>query len=227
MRKAKGVIPASIRRLWLPYRAFSRRPVSNIYGFDRGHLVDRFYIENFLERNQKDVKGKCLELLNRNYTSKFGGKKVIRSDILDIDRKNAQATLYGDLRDLKDIKTGTYDCIILTQVLQFIDDFEAGVRECHRILKKGGVMLVSVPAVSRADVASGVDNDFWRFTRAGARYMFAKVFDSKNVQAESHGNVLAGVAFWVGAVQEDLTKEDLAYNDPNFPVLITVRAVKK
>lgn len=217
------------RKAWseLKRKLNKRQPVSDIYGFDRGHLVDRFYIENFLERNQKDIRGVCLELLNRNYTAEFGGDKVTKSDILDIDRGNDQATIHGDLRDLKNIKSGTYDCIILTQVLQFIDEFETGVRECRRILKPGGVILVSAPTVSRADVASGVDNDFWRFTAAGAKHLFAKVFGARNIKVESHGNVLAGLAFWVGLVQEDLSEHDLTYNDPDFPVLITVRAVKK
>ncbi len=37
--------------------------------------------------------------------------------------------------------TRTYDCIILTQTLQLIDDLGAAIAECSRILRPGGVLL--------------------------------------------------------------------------------------
>ena len=40
------------------------------------------------------------------------------------------------------------------------------------------------------------------------------------------GNVLAGLGFWVGLAQEDLSKKELDHNDNNFPCVITVRAKK-
>lgn len=203
------------------------KPISNKYGFDRGKPIDRYHIENFLETNKKDIKGSCLEILNNDYTLRFGNTRVIRSDILDIDLNNKNATIYGDIKNLKHIKDDSYDCIILTQVLQFIDDYESAIRECHRILKPWGCILATVPSVSRIDCAAGISNDYWRFTEAGAKYSFSKFFKVDNLEVKAFGNALVGLSFWIGLAQHELTKEKLDYIDPNFPYLVTVKATKR
>jgi SAM-dependent methyltransferase len=203
-------------------------PVSRLYGLDRGRAIDRYYIEAFLEREKAAVRGVCLELLTNDYTLRFGGYNVTRSEILDIDRRNPHATIYADLRDLRPVlKDGVFDCIILTQTLQFIDDCEAGLNECRRILKDNGVMLATIPTLSRLDVASGRDADFWRFTPAGARYLFSRVFGEQNIQVEGYGNVITGLGFWLGLAQRDLSRAAFKDNDPDFPILVSVKATKR
>lgn len=202
-------------------------PVSNVYGLDRGKSVDRWYIEKFMSENRNDIKGKTLEILDRDYTKKYGKGKVTFSHILDIDLNNRHADIYGDLRNLKNkIKSNTYDCIILTQVLQYIDEPVAALKECHRILKPGGVILATIPTICRVDCVAGDEGDYWRFTRAGSVQLFRKAFPKQNIEAKAQGNILTGMGFWVGLSQSDYNKEDFAHNDPNFPCLITVRAHK-
>jgi len=202
-------------------------PVSNVYGLDRGKSVDRWYIEEFMFENRNYIKGKTLEILDRDYTRKYGKDKVITSHILDIDKDNKHADIYGDLRNLKNIiKNNTYDCIILTQVLQYIDEPVAAIKECHRILKPGGVILATMPTICRVDCVAGDAGDYWRFTRAGSEHLFCKVFPKQNIEVKARGNILTGMGFWVGLSQSDYKKEDFTQNDPNFPCLITVRARK-
>jgi len=86
-------------RFWKAHRKV--QPVSNIYGIDRGQPIDRYYIENFLEENKKDIQGVVLELLNANYTQKYGGKNIERSDVLDIDTTNKNAIFLLICRKLK------------------------------------------------------------------------------------------------------------------------------
>src|SRR5215207_4325101 len=68
------------------------KPVSSGWGFDRGRPVDRYYIDSFLEGHRKDVHGRVLEILNSDYTRRFG-TGIERADILDIDQANLQATV--------------------------------------------------------------------------------------------------------------------------------------
>lgn len=209
------------------YFLFKKKiPLSNIYGLERGIPVDRYYIENFLNKNKELVKGDCLELLNNDYTIKYGEKKVSKSDILDIDINNPKATIFSDLRKLDRVSDNSFDCVILTQVLQFIDDFESAISECKRVLKPGGSLLVTLPSMGRIDCASGLDGDYWRFTEASAKYIFSKYFTHEKLEIESKGNVLSGLYFWIGASQEELSKKDLDFLDKNFPTIITVRAIK-
>ena len=199
------------------------QPLSRKYGFDRGQPIDRFYIEKFLKENESVIKGACLEIHDNDYTVRFGKNKVIKSDILDIDQNNKQATIYGDLRNLQNIQKNTYDCLIITQTLGMIDDYEAAVREIHRILKPDGCLLLTVSATAPI---LDPEKSFWRFTQASINYIFGKYFKKNKMQTKSYGNVLAGQAFWVGLAVEDMEKSELEFNDPLYPLIIALRAYK-
>src|SRR3954471_8448929 len=73
------------------------RPFSDCYGWDRGLPVDRFYIERFLAARADRIHGEVLELRDAGYTRRFGGERVSRAHVVDIDAGNPQATLTADL----------------------------------------------------------------------------------------------------------------------------------
>jgi SAM-dependent methyltransferase len=198
-------------------------PVSRNWGWDRGTPVDRFYIEHFLEAHRGEIHGQVLEVLNNNYTVRYG-RDVTRSDVLDIDAGNPAATVIADLADPSGLPEGRFDCFILTQTLQYIYDLPAAVRSCHRVLRPGGVLLVTVPALSRIDKVPG--QDYWRFTVTACARLFGEVFGAGNVAVRSHGNVLTALAFLSGMAHEELRRNELDVNDPHFPLVIVVRAVK-
>ncbi|MBI4232786.1 methyltransferase domain-containing protein [Candidatus Peregrinibacteria bacterium] len=201
--------------------------MSDVYGFDRGTPLDRYYIENFLSENAKLLKGVVLEVLNDNYTKKYGGDNVSRSDVLDIDPKNKQANIRADLRNTQNLPPNVYDCIILTQVLQFIDDVDAAIASAYRMLKPGGTLLCTLPSVSRIDCVAKEEGDYWRFTKASATYLFAKHFKGENLVISAFGNVFVDVCFLEGIALEEITKKELDYVDSNFPLLICVKAIKE
>ena len=208
---------------WFYFLTRSLKPLSPNYGSGRGEPVDRYYIEKFLSENRALITEHCLEVEDNFYSQKFG-HNITNSDILDINTNNRKANVYADIRNLREIPDNKYDCIILTQVLQFIDDHNSAIKACHRVLKPGGVLLATLPSISRIDARTGPQGDFWRFTEASARYTFGKFFNS--LEIKSWGNVLSGTAFWTGMAQEELSKRELDYNDPNFPCIITVKAIK-
>lgn len=198
-------------------------PLSSKYGLDRGTPINRYWIEKAVSLWKSDIRGRVLEIGDRRYTKQFGAEAVTTSDILDIVETNTDATIIGDLRDLKErVQDNTYDCIVLTHVLGMIDDYPSAIRECYRILKPGGVLLVTVAAFSPVQE---VQDSFWRFTVAGARYAFSRVFSDVTVQ--HYGNVYSGQAFWVGMAQEELTPDELNFDDPRYPCVVAVRAIKE
>ncbi len=200
-------------------------PLSTYWGYDRGTAVDRYYIESFLHRHREDIRGHVLEIKNSDYIEKFGSA-VERSDILDIDPGNPLATIVADLTKADTIPDNTFDCFILTQTLQFIYDVRAAISHAHRVLRPGGVLLVTVPAVSQIDPGSGVESDYWRFTVASCSNLFSEVFGKEQIQVSSHGNVLTSIGFLAGMAHEELSSRELTTNDPYFPLIVTVRAVK-
>ena len=82
--------------------------------------MDRRYIEQFLARHALAIRGHVLEVGGDEYTRRFGGNRVTRSDILHLTPDNPQATIVGDLVHLEQVAAGTFDCIIVTQTLQYV-----------------------------------------------------------------------------------------------------------
>jgi hypothetical protein len=216
-----------LQRWFFPARMGSLRsttPLSNGWGFDRGRPVDRYYIDSFLEAHRKDIHGRVLEILNSEYTRQFGSA-VAQADILDIDPANRQATIIADLADADSIASDSFDCFILTQTLQLIYDVKSAVVHSYRILRPGGVLLVTIPAVSR--LAGDGYTDYWRFTPASCARLFGEVFGADQVTITAYGNVLSAIAFLEGMACEELSKRELDVIDERYPVLLAIQAVKK
>lgn len=200
-------------------------PISARWGSDRGTPIDRYYIERFLQEHRDDIRGRVLEVQDSGYTERFG-RGVESRDVLDIDPTNPRATIVADLSDAQSVPADQFDCFILTQTLQFIYDVRAAIRHAHRILAPGGVLLVTVPAVSRIDPSYGFDADRWRFTGGACRSLLAELFEIDRLTVRSYGNVLTGIGFLAGLASEELSPRELEAHDPLFPVLVAVRAVK-
>lgn len=205
-----------------PWRA---SPLSRQWGYDReGGPLDRHYIEQFLERHAGDIRGAVLEVQEADYTRRFGAA-VTKSDVVDLVSENAGATILSDLRRAANIGDATYDCVILTQTLHVIPQMSEVVAECHRILRPGGVLLLTAPAVSRVCLEYGRDGDFWRLTPAGARVLVEPTFGAE-VEVVPLGNAGAAAAFLVGLGRDELPAEVRAVTDIYNPALVGVRAVK-
>jgi SAM-dependent methyltransferase len=200
-------------------------PVSREFGFDRGSPVDRHYIEGFLARHATDVCGRVLEVKDAAYTRRFGGERVEISDVLDVNPANRDATLIDDLTTGARLPSDAFDCVLLTQTLHLIFDVHAAARTLHRILKPGGVLLLTVPGITQIPRAES-SSWYWSFTSLAADRLFRPVFTGGAVDVESHGNVLAATAFLYGLAEHELTDAELDANDPDYPVTITVHAVK-
>jgi SAM-dependent methyltransferase len=202
-------------------------PISRVWGLDRGFPVDRYYIEQFLSTYSSDVKGSTLEMGDNTYTLRYGGDRVSKSDILHVAKGAPNATIIADLTQAENIPSEAFDCIICTQTLHLIYRIDLAISTLHRILKPGGSLLATMPGISQIS-RYDMDRwgDYWRFTSASARRIFADHFSAGNIKVHIFGNVLAALAFLQGLAVEDVVKEELDVLDPDYEVLIGVRAVK-
>lgn len=241
----KRLLPNSVRR-WLSLQKLNARrsmlpldrvtdfsqlrrlqPYRPAFGWFRGQCIDRVYIEQFLSHNADDIRGRCVEIGENQYMDKYGAKRVTKADVLDIVPREG-VTIIADLADGRGLPPDSIDCIICTQVLMCIYDVRSAVETIFRILAPGGVALITVAGISQMAPPSMMaeGGEFWRFTRSSAHRLFADVFGEQNVRVDSYGNVLAATAFLHGLVSAELTDEELSFNDPDYPVTITIRALK-
>lgn len=81
----------------------------------------------------------------------------------------------------------SFDSAICTAVLEHLEEPELALKECHRVLKSGGVAIYSVPFIWHLHEEP---RDFYRFTKYGLKYLFEKVgFEIIEIKALS--------GFWV------------------------------
>lgn len=201
-------------------------PFCNEFGYNRGGPIDRYYIERFLAAEATCIRGRVLEIGDNAYTVQYGAAGTYASDILHVDATNEKATLVGDLSHAPQVPDATFDCIILTQTLHLIYDFRGALATCYRILRPGGTLLLTAPGLSPIDRGEWQDIWYWSFTSSALSRLMAEFFADAEVTIDSFGNVRVATAFLYGMGLAELTEQELAYYDPQFQVINTVKAVK-
>jgi len=75
----------------------------------------------------------------------LGCGKDIRPGWVNIDKVEHSGVMAHDLKDPLPFPDDTVDYILANDVLEHILDFERVVKDCHRVLRPGGVLEVCVP----------------------------------------------------------------------------------
>ena len=244
LKTIAAFLPESVRhRLWIwqnqgliqwppvgrvtPQSLWRLRPISRVYGLDRGQPVDRYYIERFLEANANDIQGRVLEVADNRYTVRFGGNRVTKSDVIHIEAGYPNVTFVADLSKGDGLPDDLFDCIICTQTLPFIFDLNGAAHTLHRILKPGGILLLTLPGITKI---SSYDIErwghFWSFTSQSAQRLFSDYFAPPRLTVKTVGNVLSATAFLHGLASHELSQTELEYHDPEYQLIITLRAEK-
>ena len=82
---------------------------------------------------------------------------------------------------------GSFDSALCTAVLEHLEEPERALRECYRVLKRGGVAIYTVPFIWHLHEEP---RDFYRFSKYGLKYLFEKTgFEILEIKALS--------GFWV------------------------------
>lgn len=225
MREFARSVARRLRRLRSANFEDRTRPLSRSSGFDRGKPIDRHYIDLFLAEHAADIHGSVLEVGSDVYSKRFGGTRISRQEILHIDDSNPAATIVGDLSSPGLLPSATFDCVILTQTLQYVFDVPAAISQLRDALRPGGVLLLTVPGVAPVSLDPWQDSYYWRFTDNAVERLLAREFDGGSTEVRPFGNLYAATAFLHGAAVEEVDAEKLIPSMPEYAILIAARVV--
>lgn len=203
------------------------KPISRLFGTDRGKPIDRYYIEKFIEEQSALIYGNVMEIGGRDYSQKYGEGKIDKSYVLHVTEAKDALSIKGNLETGEGIPENLIDCFILTQTLPFMFDINSAAKNILRVLKPGGYALITVPGISQI---SRYDMDrwghYWSFTDLSLKRLFNQFISDDCIQINICGNVKTSACFLYGLALEELSAEELSYSDKDYQMLITA-VIKK
>jgi len=195
-------------------------PFCTKWGTSRGGAIDRYYINTFVEAALQDTSGRYLECGTSRYRNVLRSDQIDSYDVIDIRESTPGLTIQADLHDLAHIPAESFDIIICTQVLPYVICPKRCLEELHRVLKTGGLLLLSVPLIDKDDAVMG---DRWRFTQ---RTVTELLQPFRECDVQGRGNLLSSVAYLQGLGMADMDLTDLNRTDPIFYQLVVASAKK-
>jgi SAM-dependent methyltransferase len=195
-------------------------PLSPNWGWDRGGSIDRYYIDAFVMAALRGRYGHFLEFGFPTYKRFVEPGNIEHYDILDVAPYNPEATIVGDVQTLPSDLDGVFDVIICTQVLQLVERPDAAVRRMRGLLKPSGLMILSVPFISKVHEPSA---DRWRFSRKAVEELL-EPFRLKEVTVA--GNLFSSTCFLLGLGVGDVRRADLDPTDPQHYTVVLATATK-
>lgn len=88
-----------------------------------------------------------------------------------------------------------FDVVVATQMLEHVPDPARVVREAHRVLRPGGVLLLSTHGTT---VFHPNPNDYWRWTQEGLPKLLHDNGEWSHVEVEGAGGTLACFGYLYG-----------------------------
>ncbi|MDD4319309.1 MAG: methyltransferase domain-containing protein [Candidatus Peribacteraceae bacterium] len=126
--------------------------------------ITRTRLEAFLRRYASDAKTLDIGCGNAQYGFLFPNRTT-----LDVaPRPNVQVDIVADAHDLSMIADASFDVVLCTEVLEHLHTPERAIAEMRRVLRPGGLLLLSTRFIFPLH---DVPHDYYRFTKYGLRHL--------------------------------------------------------
>lgn len=160
-------VPADIHKHYPPYYMAFNQPVPKL---KRQPLLKRLVARTRIKRKYTKPNNGALDLL-RPFNTMPGakildigcGKGRLICELFNLGFENVTGVdkFIGNeidhgfgvkvlTNDLSELPSNTYDVLITHHVLEHVDEQVLELKECHRLLKSGGVFLVCIPVLGEA-----------------------------------------------------------------------------
>jgi SAM-dependent methyltransferase len=138
----------------------------------RKHLSAATYADSVItvKALSSHVHGKCIDIGCGDMPyRKLIEDRAEQYDSLDMERRVPDVKFIGSVQDMNMIENSTYDSALCLEVLEHVRDPFKAVSEINRIMKPGGILVCSVPHLSRLHEEP---NDYFRYTKYGLTHLF-------------------------------------------------------
>jgi SAM-dependent methyltransferase len=127
--------------------------------------------------------------------------QVSTYDSLDFFPRSPDVTYEADIQNMHMISNDQYDSALCIEVLEHVPDPFLAVREIQRILKPGGLLILSVPHLSRLH---DEPHDYYRYTRYGVAHLLEQA-GLELVELQKRGGLFTFIGHQVSTVVIGLT----------------------
>lgn len=137
--------------------------------------TSRYQLLKLVEKNAHLVTGKVLDVgcgPVARYRHLFDCTEYVKMDT----EQDENVDVVG-IAEAIPFPDGSFDSIVCTEVVQDVFEIIKAFSEFSRVLKKGGVLMVSSASIAKSDHAPG---DYWRFTR----HSFRKLSEDVGLRVE-------------------------------------------
>jgi hypothetical protein len=153
----------------------------------------------------------CRDFLDRN-------RQAITDDLLEIGSPGSPLSCIAEV-------ASESRCSVLCVLQLQSFDLARTISHFHRILKPSGVLLAVVPGVVMKS-NPGCEEDYWRFTARLAQRLFTPCFGD-DVEVATCGNAITALAALHRLPASSLDSHEFRLADPQYQLLVTVRATRR
>ena len=195
-------------------------PVCSRFGFSRGSPIDRYYLDQFIEKIRPLVHGDVVEIGGKDENGRlYQFEHAVRYRGFDMF-EDPDISLVGDAHDPNALAEAQLDTIIAFNVLEHCPKPWIVIDNMRRWLKPDGLALVMVPSCQRLH---RMPEDYWRPLPAALIHLFTTWADC---ELHVYGNPSTAIAAMLGIAVEELSVGELDAYHPDYPVTTCVIAKK-
>jgi len=177
----------------------------------------------------KYIKGKCLDIGSGNSPYK---KYIINNidEYITVDKGDVHKHMFQTSKekfvdaDIKNLpfESDSIDTVILTQVLEHIDEPFKALNEVKRVLKKDGILILSVPFIYHAHATP---YDYFRYSEHGLKKI-CEEYDFEILEFHHQGYVgTTLISILNGFIWEQASKYKILRNTIWLPFLLMIFAI--
>jgi len=184
------------------------------------------HLRNSMSQTSSYLHGKCIDIGSGNSPYK---KEILNNvdEYICVDKGSVHKHMFSTSKesfidaDIKELpfEDETIDSIVLTQVLEHIDEPYIALSELKRVLKKDGIIILSVPFIYQAHATP---YDFFRFSEYGLKEL-CKKYDFEILEFHYQGYLgTTLVSILNGFIWQLSSKSKLLRNTFLLPFLLAI-----